>query len=112
MSRSKRKHPTHADETPNPHLPDCKVGEQVFLFSAKFKEGDQPSPATVAHVNDDGTVNVGYLDKDGFPKSAVNVCLTTAGCEEAAEGCLHCRKECPETEDKPADPDATDLETT
>lgn len=112
MSRSKRKHANHeaTDEGEVLEMPTCKVGEQVFLFSTKYKDGDQPCPATVAHVNDDGTVNLGYLDKEGFPKSMVRVCLVAAGDEMAEAGCLHCRRELPDP--VPEDAEATELEPT
>lgn len=47
--------------------------------------GGQPHSASVAHVNDNGTVNIGWLQHDGMQRAATGVQLVQEG-EPMTEG--------------------------
>lgn len=49
---------------------DPAIGQPVFYHAT---HAAHPLAATVAHVNEDGTINIGYLDFDGNAGAACSV---------------------------------------
>ena len=49
------------------------VGRNVHYWCGPYHTGDQPYHANVAHVNEDGTINVGFLYHTGMHGNDQNV---------------------------------------
>lgn len=52
---------------------------RVVWFNLYGEGQQQPLAATIAHVNDDGTVNIGFFDQHGVHKNATRVPLIQEG---------------------------------
>lgn len=64
------------------------VGRVLWFYPggrSDYNSTKQPHSASVAHVNDNGTVNIGWLEHDGQHRSATGVPLVQAG-EDLREG--------------------------
>lgn len=53
------------------------------------------STATVAHVNDDGTVNLSVLKVDGTPYSRTDVLVKADASREDTTSSFHLTRDCP-----------------